>query len=576
MSEIKVNKIKPALNPVKVTIDSGIAVNDETRLSDEQQSFGVNQTGQIELFAPLNIGSLTETSSGNVNQVLISRGPYLPPKWSDIPSVICSPLPTLGSTWGIGNNYQYQLGRGVGEQKSWSIFFNGGSSRVLAQVGIGQSTGPSKNWKIICESGPMAIKDDGTLWAWGDYSAGQLGAGIGVWNNTSSQTSGFSWDAPIQESSLSTDWISVTRVNITSLGLKSDGTLWVWGANPFGEFGNPALPINNGFQSTEPVRIGDYTDWKFLSPISTRAIKTNGTLWAWGFNGSFYDCGVGTSTTTIRTPTQVGTDTDWVYVSETKGIKTDGSLWSWGTAELVGDGRTTFIAQSFPIKIDSGSWKKVVEGVGTVFALKQNGTLWAWGSNSRGEQLGLGPNYAQNFRVRTPTQIGTDTDWLDVVSSGLGAWALKSNGTLWLIGTGTARGEFGTPSIIYYTPTIAPYGQSILWSKIGGIQQQTFFGIGEEVLVAPQNTVTQWLRAGYTSLRNTPCDNSTSIDTPPSPPTGWVYCDGKNGTPNMKNFVNPNTLKLDFPPVDNNDGCGNTPTNRNGLISGQLTYIQKV
>lgn len=74
MSEIKVNKIKPALNPVKVTIDSGIAVNDETRLSDRQQSFGVNQTGQIELFAPLNIGSLTQTSSGNINQVLISRG----------------------------------------------------------------------------------------------------------------------------------------------------------------------------------------------------------------------------------------------------------------------------------------------------------------------------------------------------------------------------------------------------------------------------------------------------------------------------------------------------------------------
>jgi hypothetical protein len=575
MSEIKVNKIKPALNPVKVTIDSGIAVNDETRLSDRQQSFGVKENGQIQLFAPLNVGSLTQTSSGNLNQILISRGPYLPPKWSDVPSVNCPALPTLGSTWAIGYNYTYQLGRGVGAQQNWSNLANGGSSTVLAQVGIGKSTGPNKNWKVICESGPMAIQNDGTLWSWGDYSAGQLGSGQGIWTNTSSQSSGSSWDAPIQESSLSTNWISVTRSLNTSLGLKSDGTLWVWGANAFGEFGNSSLALNNGWQSKEPVRIGTDTNWKFLSPVSTRAIKTNGTLWAWGYNSTSYECGISTTTTTIKTPTQVGTDTDWVYVSRTKGIKTDGSLWSWGSVNQMGDGRTSGI-QSTPKKIDAGMWKKVVESGSVVFALKQDGTLWAWGNNDRGYYLGLGSSYAQNFIVRTPTKIGTDTDWLDVVANDYGAWALKSNGTLWLIGTGTANGEFGKPSITYYTPTIAPYGQSILWTKIGSIQGQTFYGIGEEVLVAPQNTVAQWLRSGYTSLRSTACGNGTSIDTPPDPPTGWVYCDGRNGTQNMKNWVNPNTLKLDWPPVDKNDGCGNTPTNSNGLISGQLTYIQKV
>jgi alpha-tubulin suppressor-like RCC1 family protein len=574
MSEIKVNKIKPALNPVKITIDSGIAVNDETRLSDRQQSFGVKENGQIQLFAPLNVGSLAQTSSGNLNQILISRGPYLPPKWSDVPSVNCPALPTLGSTWAIGSNYSYQLGRGVGAQQNWSTLANGGYSTILAQVGIGTSLGPYKNWKIICESGPMAIQDDGTLWAWGDYSAGQLGSGQGIWTNQSSQISGSSWDAPIQESSLSTNWTSVTRSLNTSLGLKSDGTLWVWGANQFGEFGNSSLPLNIGWQSKEPVRIGTDTNWKFLSPVSTRAIKTNGTLWAWGYNSIFYECGISTTTQLIRTPTQVGTDTDWVYVSETKGIKTDGSLWSWGSVNQMGDGRTSGI-QSTPKKIDAGMWKKVVEGTGVVFALKQDGTLWAWGSNSSGEYLGLGSSYAQNFIVRTPTQIGTDTDWLDVVANEFGAWVLKSNGTLWLIGRGTERGEFGKPSIIYYTPTIAPYGQSILWTKIGS-GERAFYGIGEEVLVAPQNTVAQWLRSGYTSLRSTACGNGTSIDTPPDPPTGWVYCDGRNGIQNMKNFVNPNTLKLDWPPVDNNDGCGNTPTNSNGLISGQLTYIQKV
>jgi alpha-tubulin suppressor-like RCC1 family protein len=575
MSEIKVDKITPSKNPVKVTVSSGISVKDETRLLDRQESFGVTENGEIKILAPLNIGSLTQTSSGQSNQVLLSRGPYLPPQWGAVPSVICPTIAPYGSMWNMGNNTAYYLGRGLGESQFFQ-FSTPNTSKTLLQVGT------SNIWNYISKSAPAAIKTDGTLWTWGDYTLGQLGTGQKTdYSGATPPISGRAWDAPIQVG-IEDKWIKVCGGSLNSCmwGLKSDGSVWVWGSNDNYNYAINSLG-NFSAVSAEPVRLGTNlpTDFKFLSDIGSRLIKNNGTLWAWGTN-SFYECGIANSAQPVKVVTQVGTATDWQFVALTKGIKTNGSLWSWGS--VAGDGTTN--TQQTPKQIDGGSWKMVTEdasGLSVAFAIKTDGTLWAWGRNGSGTQLGLGSNFSTNARVTTPTQVGTDNDWKDVIVLGTsittGAILLKENGTIWAVGTATQA--FGSnTSITYYVPTQLPQGRNVLWAKLGGIGRVgTFQGIGSEVLVAPQYTISQWLRTGYTSLASS-CGNDTENinDVEPSAPTGWVYCDGRNGTVNMKTYINPITSKLDWPPIDNVDGCGNTPSNKNGLISGQLTYIQKL
>jgi hypothetical protein len=165
--------------------------------------------------------------------------------------------------------------------------------------------------------------------------------------------------------------------------------LWAWGNNFYGQLGD-----GTNTDKSVPTRIGTATDWQSISASGSShsvAIKTDGSLWAWGNNFSG-QLGDGTNTNK-SVPTRIGSDNDWLSIkcgSRIIAIKTDGSLWAWGSnaSGQLGDGTTT--PKNSPIRIGQESKWQIIAGDGShTLSIKSDGSLWAWGSNQIG-QLGDG------------------------------------------------------------------------------------------------------------------------------------------------------------------------------------------
>lgn len=204
-----------------------------------------------------------------------------------------------------------------------------------------------------------------TLWAWGlNSTEGPLGIGLGGYSSNKV--------TPVQVGSL-TDWAYVSGGDRSGYAIKTDGTLWAWGANYYGELG-----LGNTTHYSSPVQVGSDTDWAVVkgASYSAHAVKTDGTLWAWGYN-NYGQLGLG-NTTSYSSPVQVGSLTDWASIA-TKGssspatyaIKTDGTLWSWGRNIYGNLGLGDYTHRNSPNQIGSDTtWDYPACGTGRGFALK--------------------------------------------------------------------------------------------------------------------------------------------------------------------------------------------------------------
>jgi alpha-tubulin suppressor-like RCC1 family protein len=160
------------------------------------------------------------------------------------------------------------------------------------------------NWKqVSCSSQGhiSAIKTDGTLWTWGSNSYGQLGV-----NDTNTRCT------PVTTFAGGTNWKQVDCGWFHTAAIKTDGTLWVWGRNDFGNLG-----INNTTQRNTPVTtFAGGTNWKQVDcgQNQTAAIKTDGTLWTWGSNNSG-NLGINNTTNRCTPVTTFAGGTNWKQVS---------------------------------------------------------------------------------------------------------------------------------------------------------------------------------------------------------------------------------------------------------------------
>jgi len=334
---------------------------------------------------------------------------------------------TDGALWAWGNNEHGRLGDGTATT-SWPWADNNRSSPV--RIGTGT------NWASVSAGGShtAAIDADGALWAWGNNGQGQLGDGTA--------------DERSSPTRIGTDanWAMVSagggQGTDHTVAVRTDGTLWAWGNNSHGQLGDGTTTM-----STSPVQIGSDSTWVYASAgwQHTLAIRSDGTLWAWGNNadwrlGAVWDGEI----TYTPVPVQVGADSNWTSVSaggrHTAGIRADGSLWAWGFNQSgqLGDGTT--VGRFTPVRIGThNDWVSVSAGDVHTVGMRRGGSAWAWGNNGRGS-LGDGTTTHRN----APTQTGTPTSWTAAtVSAGVAHTAVVGiNGLLMAWGS-AEHGQLG-------------------------------------------------------------------------------------------------------------------------------------
>jgi alpha-tubulin suppressor-like RCC1 family protein len=304
------------------------------------------------------------------------------------------------------------------------------------QFGIGDNTlinrsspvqiGTLTNWAQVSAGGAFtaAVTTNGQLYAWGRNTSGQIG----------DNTAGFGTyrSSPVQIGAL-TNWAQVSAGGEHTAAVKTDGTMWAWGFNNQGQLGDGTVFSPR----SSPVQIGAFTTWSQVSVggNSSVAITASGQLYAWGQNGVGQ---LGDGTVVNRSAiAQIGILTNWSRVSmggvHTVAVKTDGTLWAWGFNYngTVGDNTSGPAAnKSSPVQIGGlTNWSLVSAGNNHTAAVTTSNQLYAWGRNNYGQ---LGQNNTTNRS--SPTQVGALTNWSQVSAGGDFLVSIKTDGTLWAWG----------------------------------------------------------------------------------------------------------------------------------------------
>lgn len=283
-----------------------------------------------------------------------------------------------------------------------------------------------------------AVKSDGRLFCWGVNDYGQLGNG-----DTENSAE------PVQEQTAATDWCKVSTGSVYTCALKNDGRIFCWGANVAETLGDKYTD----FSSTPVQEQSAADDWKDIDVGDSHicALKDDGRIFCWGYNSSG-ELGVDPPSNSSVPLQELTGANDWAGVwagtYSTCAVKNDGRLFCWGDNQYlqlgnstIPDGETSSRNSRTPVQeyTDADDWVSASPGKDHTCAVKNDGRLFCWGS-SRGGKLGNN-NDGDN---RTPVQEYTAAeDWTDLAAGGSRTCALKHDGRIFCWGSGS----FGTLGI---------------------------------------------------------------------------------------------------------------------------------
>ena len=292
---------------------------------------------------------------------------------------------------------------GLENVKDYSAGYNSSSiiksDETLFSIGtLSISDTSSTNLKTISSgyNHTSFIKNDGTLWSWGDNDNGQIG-----------NLSLTSQILPTQEYYKYTNWTKLSAGENFTIALRDDNTLWGWGDNTYGQIGDTLYkrrltPTQEDSNTTTWSKLS-------AGGFHSVMLKENGTLWSLGKNDSGQLGDASNTTTNSPTQEDTNstnwTKLSAGY-NHTCAINTLHELWCWGNNIFGQLGINNTINQNAPIKVGTDNdWYSISAGKYFTLATKENGTLWAWGNNTN-FQLGLGININNNIvPILIPTEV---------------------------------------------------------------------------------------------------------------------------------------------------------------------------
>lgn len=279
----------------------------------------------------------------------------------------------------------------------------------------------------------LVLAGDGSLWSWGSDFLGWPVLGLGDLNKA----------ANLRRIGNDADWMSISAGDSHCLAIKSDGTLWAWGMNIHGEFGNGKASRPTNSPVNVPVCGAPGNEWSQVAAGGSHSfgLRRDGTLWAWGNNWGG-QLGIGSTNDSVI-PVRIGAGTNWarVWAGMVNGaaLQSDASLWVWGDNPALTNqlGRTEKNLISPSLLSPGMKWGDATFGNGVLLAVLLDGTLWAWGRSAH--------NYTTNqVPADVPARIGTESDWVSCSSA---KWARelyavlrKRDGSIWVMESSPGTG----------------------------------------------------------------------------------------------------------------------------------------
>jgi len=286
----------------------------------------------------------------------------------------------------------------------------------------------------------VALRDDGTVWTWGDESDRYWPVKV---------------VGPGGEGCL-TDIYGIAACQNHYLAARQDGTVWSWGYDNFAGMlgdGTQRLASRIPVQVVGPGGTGHLEGIVAVAVGDSHclAVRDDGTVWAWGCNCSG-QLGDGTRSDERRTPVQVvgpggkGHLTDITAVAagndHSLALGKDGSVWAWGSNWVGELGIGTETRQcAAPSQVVGPGGKGHLTGITAVaawdisMALRKDGALWVWGPNWKGE-LGDGTTIQRSSPVRV-AGAASEAYLANVVAMAAGfdhSLAVRQDGTVWVWG----------------------------------------------------------------------------------------------------------------------------------------------